>query len=127
MQHAQKLGSLGVLAGGIAHDFNNLLTGVLGNASLALMEIPPDSPARHFIQQIESSAWRAADLTQQMLAYAGRGKFVIQPINLSRLIEGIAKLFQAVVSKKATLRSEFPVQLPDVPGDATQLRQVAMH
>jgi len=127
MQHAQKLESLGVLAGGIAHDFNNLLTGVLGNASLALMELPRESPVRNFIQQIESSAWRAADLTQQMLAYAGRGKFVIQPINLSRLIEGIAKLFQAVVSKKATLRFEFPLQLPDVAGDATQLRQVAMN
>ncbi len=127
MQHAQKLESLGVLAGGIAHDFNNLLTGVLGNASLALMELPPDAPLRVYLQQIETSAWRAADLTQQMLAYAGRGKLVIQPINLSRLIEEIGKLFHTVVSKKATLHFEFPPQLPSMVGDPTQLRQVAMN
>src|SRR5205085_1719586 len=87
LQHAQKLESLGVLAGGIAHDFNNLLTGVLGNASLALLDLPAESPSRYWIQQIETAALRAADLTKQMLAYAGKGRFVIQPLNLSRIVE----------------------------------------
>ena len=75
LQQAQKLESLGVLAGGIAHDFNNLLTAVLGNAELALMELSPEAPARAEIQQISTAARRAAQLTRQMLAYSGRGKF----------------------------------------------------
>ena len=87
MQHAQKLESLGVLAGGIAHDFNNLLVSILGNAGLALMELAPESPARHTVQSIETAALRTAELTRQLLAYSGKGKFLIQPLNLSRLVE----------------------------------------
>src|SRR5262249_32868112 len=75
MLHAQKLESLGVLAGGIAHDFNNLLTAILGYASLARMQLVPDSPAGAMLQEIEKGAERAADLAQQMLAYSGKGKF----------------------------------------------------
>jgi len=72
MQQAQKLESLGVLAGGIAHDFNNLLVGILGNASLALLDLPTDSPVRHSVAEIEQAAQRAAELTRQLLAYAGK-------------------------------------------------------
>src|SRR5262249_53763415 len=82
VQHAQKLESLGVLTGGIAHDFNNLLTAVLGYASLALMRLPDESPACPMLREIEKAAQRAADLTQQMLAYSGRARFVIQPLRL---------------------------------------------
>ena len=95
----QKLESLGVLAGGIAHDFNNLLVVILGNASLALLELAPESPARESIIQIEQTAQRAADLTHQMLAYAGRGQFDIRKLNLSVLIEEMTHLLQASVSK----------------------------
>ncbi|MHB8766390.1 MAG: PAS domain S-box protein, partial [Deferrisomatales bacterium] len=83
----QKLESLGVLAGGIAHDFNNLLMGVLGNVDRALAKAPPESPLRPYLDKIEGAAQRAADLTSQMLAYSGRGRFVVEPINLSRLVE----------------------------------------
>ena len=78
--HVQKLESLGVLAGGIAHDFNNLLVSVLGNAGLALAELSPASPVRSRLTDIELAAQRAAELTRQMLAYAGRGRFVVQRV-----------------------------------------------
>jgi len=77
-----------VLAGGIAHDFNNLLTGVLGNASLAKLDLPPGLPALHNIEQIEMTARRAAELCKQMLAYAGKGRFVVQNLDLNQLVEG---------------------------------------
>jgi two-component system cell cycle sensor histidine kinase/response regulator CckA len=127
IQQAQKLESLGVLAGGIAHDFNNLLTGVLGNVSLAQLDLPTDSPARQPIQQIETAALRAADLTKQMLAYSGKGRFVIQPIDLSRLVEEMANLLLTVISKKAVMRFEFAPGLPSILGDATQVRQIVMN
>jgi PAS domain S-box-containing protein len=127
VQETQKLESLGVLAGGIAHDFNNLLMGILGNADLALNEMSPVAPARTNLQQIERAARRAADLCKQMLAYSGRGRFMIEPINLSELVEEMAHMLQVSVSKKAVLKYNFAASLPLFEGDATQVRQVVMN
>ncbi len=125
--HAQKLESLGVLAGGIAHDFNNLLMGVLGNASLALVDLETGSAARECVQRIEIAAHRAADLTKQLLAYSGRGRFVVEPLNLSTVVQEMVHLLQTVISKKATLRLDFADNLPAIHADATQIRQVIMN
>src|SRR5262249_55532050 len=92
IQHTQRLESLGVLAGGIAHDFNNLLAVIVGRAGLALADLAYDSSSRANIGEVISAARTAAELTQQMLAYSGRGRFVIEPINLSHLIEDAARL-----------------------------------
>ncbi len=127
IHHAQKLESLGVLAGGIAHDFNNLLMGVLGNASLALADLPPESPARESVAHIEQSALRAAELARQMLAYSGKGKFIIQRLNLSKVVEEMSHLLQVSISKKAFLHYNFANSLPAVEGDPTQIRQVIMN
>ena len=127
MQHAQKLESLGVLAGGIAHDFNNLLVAMLGNAGLALMELPPESAARQTVQAIELAAQRASELTRQMLAYSGKGRFIIEPLNLSRIVEEMAHLLEVSVSKRALLKYRFAPNLPAIEGDATQVRQVIMN
>lgn len=127
IQQAQKLESLGVLAGGVAHDFNNLLVGILGNVGLALMDLPLESPATPALRDIQASALRAAELTKQMLAYSGRGRFVIQRLNLNRLVEETTHLLQTLVSKQATLRIQLGAELPDVEGDASQLRQVLIN
>lgn len=127
MLHAQKLESLGVLAGGIAHDFNNLLVGILGNVGLARSELPPGTPAQSYLKDAQVAATRASDLTAQMLAYAGKGRFVIQPLDLNQLIAEIAHLLTAVISKKARLHTEFAADLPATLADATQIRQVVMN
>ncbi len=127
IQHGQKLESLGVLAGGIAHDFNNLLVGILGNASLALMELPPESPARSIISKIETTAERAAELANQMLAYSGKGKFVVEHLNLNKLVEEMAHLLEISILKKIVLKFSFADNLPYIEGDVTQLRQVIMN
>ena len=127
IQHAQKLESLGVLTGGIAHDFNNLLCAILGNASLALMLMPPESPAHRSLQDIEKASLRAAELITQMLAYAGKGHFQIRAVNLSSIVEEMAHLLKTVISKKAVLRLEFADNLPTINADAAQLRQVVMN
>ena len=127
IQQVQKLESLGVLAGGIAHDFNNLLVAILGNADLAYHELPRTSPAWESIDQIRTAATRAADLCRQMLAYSGRGRFVIKPFNLSRLVEDMAHLLEASIPKRALLNYDFPTNVPTVEGDMTQIRQVALN
>jgi PAS domain S-box-containing protein len=125
--HAQKLESLGVLAGGIAHDFNNLLMSMLGHASLAETDVPQGSLAHEHLKQIELAARRASELTNQMLAYSGRGRFVVGPVDLSSLVSEMARLLETVISKAATLKVELGTGLPAIEADATQLRQVVMN
>lgn len=124
---AQKLESLGVLAGGIAHDFNNLLMGILGNADLALLDMSPESPARQSVHAIEAAAKRAADLARQMLAYSGKGKFVIKRLDLRKLIEEMTHLLKTYVSPKAILKFEFAPDVPPIEADAAQVRQAVLN
>ena len=127
MQQAQKLEGLGVLAGGIAHDFNNLLTPILGDASLALMDSPEDSPVKQRLEKIQKAAHRAAALTQQLLAYAGKGPLLVEPVNLSQLVLEMAQLLESSISRKATVAYEMAADLPLVDGDPAQLSQVVMN
>ena len=123
----QKLESIGVLAGGIAHDFNNLLTGIIGNANLASLDLPTQSPVRNNLKQIEIASQRAAELCQQMLAYAGKGRFVVQPVELGALVKTTVPLLQASISKRAKLHFDLQSDLPAVMSDPTQLRQIVMN
>jgi PAS domain S-box-containing protein len=125
--HAQKLESLGVLAGGIAHDFNNLLMAIMGNADLALMRLNKESPAVENLHRIEQASARAADLAKQMLAYSGKGKFVVENIDLNILLEEMLHMLEVSISKKAVLRLNLHQHLPTVEADATQMRQIIMN
>jgi PAS domain S-box-containing protein len=127
VMQSQKLESLGVLAGGIAHDFNNLLTSILGNADLALSELSPVSPARVYLDDIEQVSRRAADLCRQMLAYSGKGKFVVQSLSLNEVVREMAYLLSVSISKKVVVKYNFFDNLPSVMADATQLRQIVMN
>lgn len=125
--HTQKLESLGVLAGGIAHDFNNILTAIVGNADLALMRLNKESPATENLHRIEKAATRATDLAKQMLAYSGKGRFVVESLNLNRLLEEMLHILEVSISKKAELRLNLSPSLPSVEADATQIRQIIMN
>lgn len=122
----QKMESLGALAGGIAHDFNNLLTVILGNASLlSATELLSDQAER--VAEIEDGAKRASELTQQMLAYAGRGRFDIRVLNLSMIVSEMSQLLQASASKSVQLQFELDHQIHGVKADATQLKQILLN
>jgi two-component system cell cycle sensor histidine kinase/response regulator CckA len=123
----QKLESLGVLAGGIAHDFNNLLTGVLGNAGLCLMQTSEVSPVRGYMENIEKICLQAADLCKQMLAYSGRGHFIIQEIDLNILVGEMTQLLKISIAKKVVLKFDLADNLPSIKADAAQIRQVLMN
>ncbi len=127
VRHTQKLESIGVLAGGIAHDFNNLLTAILANASLSIQGVDPDSPAYGGLQEVISASRRAADLCQQMLAYSGQGKFVIEPISLTALVKDMANIVSVSISKKAELKCSYDDNLPLIEGDPAQVRQVILN
>ena len=127
MRQTAKLESLGVLAGGIAHDFNNILVGIVGNASLLEEHFPPGSPGRDLVDTLQAAGDRAARLTSQMLAYSGRGKFVVQPVDLSREVEEIASLVRASVPKNVELRLVTNRGLPTLDADSSQLQQLIMN
>jgi PAS domain S-box-containing protein len=127
LQESQKLESLGVLAGGIAHDFNNLLTGILGNVSLARSDVAPDSELVLYLQQIDTSARRAAELCRQMLAYSGRSLFVIQRLDLNVLITGLRPLLNVSLGAHCALHLNLAATLPRVLADTSQLRQIVMN
>ncbi|MCG8456286.1 MAG: PAS domain S-box protein, partial [Holophagales bacterium] len=122
----QKLETLGVLAGGIAHDFNNLLVGILGNAGLALEDLPGGSGVRPFLEEIEDASERAAELCRQMLAYSGKGQFVLTDLHLDSLVREMAPLLWASISRKAELVFDLP-RVPTVRADVEQMRQLVLN
>jgi signal transduction histidine kinase len=127
IQHMQKLESLGILAGGIAHDFNNLLMPILGNVDLVLTDLPEEGPYRARLERLRDAGRRLAELTNQLLAYSGKGAFVARAIDFSGLIEEMTQLLSISISKKAVLQYELSDELPAVEGDASQLSQVVMN
>ena len=126
MRDAERLESLGLLAGGIAHDFNNLLTVILGNARLAVADLPAGAAARMRLGRIEGAARHASRLTEQMLAYGGRAPIQLKPTDLSMVVEDVADVLRASLPGGARLETELPPQLL-IDGDATQLSQVVMN
>ena len=126
IQQAQRLESLGLMAGGIAHDFNNILVSVLGSASQAANEAPRGSPVHPHLDTIVAGARQAADLCKQMLAYSGRGRFIIEPIDLSARVRDLSRLIRTS-SRQVEVELHLAEPLCCVEGDATQLSQVIMN
>jgi two-component system cell cycle sensor histidine kinase/response regulator CckA len=127
MRQTQKLESLGVLAGGIAHDFNNLLTGILGNASMALDDLAPQSPLRAPIEAVIAASERAAELARQMLAYSGKGRFVLEHIDLSARVRETLPLIKAAIPSTVELRLDLDQHLPAIQADGAQVQQLIMN
>lgn len=127
LQQTQKMESLEVLAGGVAHDFNNLLMSVLGNAELAGRRAPEGDPVRDHVAKIKTAALRAGELTQQLLAYSGKGQLEVSAVNLTEVVSEMGNLLEAAISKKAKLTFELEGNIPAIEGDVTQIRQVVMN
>jgi PAS domain S-box-containing protein len=125
LRDAERLESLGLLAGGVAHDFNNILVGVLANADLLLEsgEELPDA-VHDGLTTIKRAARSAADLTRQLLVYAGRGQVTLQPVRLDHLVEESLRLLQARVRDRIELRAEFDAEEQWIHADASQVQQV---
>ncbi len=127
LRQAQKLESLGVLAGGIAHDFNNLLTAILGNTEVALDLAKGNPRLLHALQRVEATTQRGADLARQLLAYAGKAHFSVQPLDLNGIIVEMGDLLSVSISKKVVLRRDLQPGLPPVEADSAQFQQVVMN
>jgi two-component system cell cycle sensor histidine kinase/response regulator CckA len=127
LRRAAKDESLTVLAGGVAHDFNNLLAAMLGHTSLALAKLGERSPVRRHLEKAAAAVERASALTRQMLAYSGRGHFIVRPTDLGVLVEENLPLLQVAIPKKVKLETRLGRGVPLVDADVGQMQQVVMN
>lgn len=125
LRQSQRLESLGVLAGGIAHDFNNLLTGILGNASLAEAKLTAGDPARALVRNVIQASKRAAELTYQLLAYAGKGHVRREHLDFCELVQEILPLLRPLIPGGVELRLDLAPA--PITADAGQIHQVVMN
>jgi PAS domain S-box-containing protein len=127
LRQAQKLESIGLLAGGVAHDFNNLLIGVIGNASLIQGSLGPDHPDSDLVKGILETGEQLAHLTRQMLAYAGKGRFVLEALDLSTMVPEMSELLRPSIPKKVALHFDLEKDLPAIEADRGQAQQILMN
>jgi len=125
--HAQKLESLGLLAGGVAHDFNNLLTVILGNAYLARKKLGGNDSAQQHVARVREASLRARDLTDQLLAYAGRASFEQEPMDLGALVSGIGEMLSTIIPPQVAVKYKIEKNLPLIIADRAQMQQVTLN
>jgi two-component system, cell cycle sensor histidine kinase and response regulator CckA len=125
--HTEKLATLGMLSSGIAHDFNNLLVSILGNADIALLKIPPESPVYHIVENIKKASLKASGLTNQMLSYSGKGNLFTEPVDINLLIDEMAQILKISIPNNITLKYNYAENLPPVEADPTQIHQIVMN
>lgn len=123
----QKLESLGLLAGGVAHDFNNLLTAMMGSVSLARGMVDDRDPLAANLDQILSASQQAAELARQLLAYSGRGKFVVSVIDLRNVVHETDQLLRVSMSKRVSVTQQLASTPAWIAADPSQIRQVVMN
>lgn len=123
----QRVESLSALAGSLAHDFNNLLAAILGNAEVALLDPNLSDSTRYSLTQIDRASRHAAELTRQMMIFSGRPSSDFAPVHLAELVEEMADILRASISRACQVEYRFDPGLPPVLGEASQLRQVVMN
>jgi nitrogen-specific signal transduction histidine kinase/CheY-like chemotaxis protein len=126
-RESQKFETVGTLAAGVAHDYNNLLTSIMGNASLALGSESIGDDVRDRLQEVVQASQRAADLTKQLLAYAGKARHYMQKLDLSLQVREVEKLIQATVPKKVRVELRLATNLPAVQADPSQIQQLLLN
>ncbi len=124
---AQKMESLGTLAGGIAHDFNNILAGILGYASFLKSQLDPGHDHFKYVDTIERSASRAADLTSKLLSFTRGDKVNFRPLSLNRLVGETLEIIRRTFDRSIRVETVLEGELPTIEGDAGQIQQVLMN
>jgi signal transduction histidine kinase len=130
LEHAQRHASVGLLVAGVAHDFNNVLSTVLGNASLAMVELSdcsPNHPVHRELEAIVEAAQFAASLCGQLMTYAGNGPREVREVDLSQVVRSLSGLLAACAGRRTRLEYSLAERLATVAVDPVQVSQVLMN
>jgi len=127
LRQAQKMEAIGRLAGGIAHDFNNLLTAILGYCELLRARIEEGRPELAEIEEIHRAGQRAAELTEQLLAFSRQR--VLEPVrlDLSEEIEGLSRMLQRLIGADIELETRLGADLPPIDSDPGAIEQIVLN
>ncbi len=127
LRQAQKMEAVGQLAGGVAHDFNNILTAIIGYGNLVLMKMPQTDIGRSYVEQILSSAERAAHLTHSLLAFSRKQIIDLKPANVNEIIRRVGKLLLRIIGEDIELQTQLCGEEPMILADSIQIEQVLMN
>ncbi len=124
LQTVQRLESLGIMAGGIAHDFNNLLMVMQGNIEIAKEGLSGETREGKALHASEAAIQQAADLVRQLLAYTGKGHFIVEPVDIAKMIQEVSDMLRSAVPATVKLHFDLTDDLPEVEGDKSRLWQL---
>jgi PAS domain S-box-containing protein len=127
LQQSQKMESIGTLAGGIAHDFNNILGIILGNAELAMDDVPEWNPARKNLDEVRKACMRAKDVVRQILSFSRKSEIEQKSISIASVVAESLKLSRASIPTSIEIRQNIANDVDDILGDPTQIHQVMIN
>jgi signal transduction histidine kinase/CheY-like chemotaxis protein len=127
LHQSVKMEAIGTLAGGIAHDFNNMLQGILGHATLLKAQISPGTRIYESADTIEHISERAAQLTRQLLGFARKGKYIVEPLLVNEIIDTVLKIISKTFDRKISIRTTLSNEPMVIEGDRSQIEQVIMN
>ncbi len=123
---SEKMEAIGRLAGGIAHDFNNMLGPILGYADILATQIQEPEP-RRFAEAIVSSAQRAADITAQLLGFARKGKYLVNPMDIHEVIAEVVTLLEHSIDRRIEIKQVLKASGAIVKGDRSQVHNMLLN
>ncbi|MBU2430177.1 MAG: PAS domain S-box protein, partial [Proteobacteria bacterium] len=128
LRQSQRMEAIGTLAGGIAHDFNNILFPIVGHAEMLLEDVPEkESFIRASLNEIYTSALRARDLVQQILAFSRQGKTQLKLMKMQPIIKEALKLIRSTIPTTISIRQNIESECGPVQADPTQIHQIVMN
>ncbi len=127
LRQAEKMTALGQLAGGVAHDFNNQLAGILGYAELLRERVGDNETLRRYAEGIVTGAQRSARLTQQLLAFARKGKYQVVSVDLHGILDEVLAILEHSIDKRISIRRSFSAASIQVVGDPAQLQNALLN
>jgi PAS domain S-box-containing protein len=127
LQQAQKMESIGTLAGGIAHDFNNILGIILGNAELAMDDVPEWNPAKFNLKEIRTASLRAKDVVRQLLSFARKTRLEKKPTNIVPIVKESLKLLRSSIPTSIEIHQNITAEVDTILADPTQINQVLIN
>jgi signal transduction histidine kinase len=127
LRQAQRLESIGILTGGVAHDFNNLLTTIIGYSQLVLMKMPVESSEHDAVEAIYQAAYKASELTRQLLAFSRKQVMDIKVINLNELVNNITKILERLIGEDIEIKILLQDAIGNIKADPGQIEQVLVN
>ncbi|MCG6881824.1 MAG: PAS domain S-box protein [Deltaproteobacteria bacterium] len=127
LRQTHKMEAIGNLAGGIAHEFNNVLGIILGNAELALDDVPDWNPARECLKEIRTASLRAREVVRQILSFARKTMRRLKPVKINTIVEESLKLVRASIPTMVDIQSNIPSEPKMILGDPTDIHQIVIN